>query len=248
MTTMDNLEIYPDAAALARAAAEQIVTLAAEAILARGRFSIGLSGGSTPRALYTLLAGPEFAGRVDWTKIHIFWGDERTVPPDHPDSNYRMAREAWLDHVAIPAAQIHRMHGESDPDQAAQDYEAVLRTYFGEAAGPRFDLLLLGMGDDGHTASLFPGTAALHENTRWVIPNYVEKLTTWRLTLTPPALNAAVEVRFLVAGESKAAVLRDVLHGAEHYPSQIVRPRDGRLIWMVDTAAASLLKSGPHGN
>jgi 6-phosphogluconolactonase len=239
---MENVEVYPDAAALARAAAESVIALAAEAITARGRFSIGLSGGSTPRALYTLLAAPEFAARVDWPNVHVFWGDERCVPPDHPDSNALMAREAWLNHVAIPASQIHRMRGESDPDQAAADYEQVLRAYF--AQGPRFDLLLLGMGDDGHTASLFPSTAALHETSRWVAPNYVEKLNTWRITLTPPAINSAANVRFLIAGESKAAVLRDVLRGPyqpEQYPSQLVRPASGRLVWMVDTAASALL-------
>lgn len=241
---MENIEIYPDVASLARAAAEAVVKLAAEAITARGRFSIGLSGGSTPRTLYALLASTPFAGRIDWANVHIFWGDERCVPPNHPDSNTRMARETWLDHVTIPASQVHRMRGELDPGPAAEEYEQLLRTFFTQAAGPRFDLLLLGMGDDGHTASLFPGTPALHENIRWTVANYVEKLKAWRITLTPPAINAAAHVRFLAAGESKAAVLHDVLRGPylpEKYPSQLIRPTSGHLVWMVDTAASSLL-------
>jgi 6-phosphogluconolactonase len=247
---MSDVQIYPDSAALARAAAERIVSLAGDAIGVRGRFSMGLSGGSTPRALYTLLASKEVAPRIDWAQVHVFWGDERCVPPDDSESNYRMARETLLDHVPLSESNVHRMRGEIDPGQAAADYEQVLRSFFRRSAGPknlaqpRFDLLLLGMGDDGHTASLFPGTAALHERTRWVVENHVEKLDAWRITLTAPVINAAATVIFLVSGEAKAATLRAVLkgpHQPEKYPSQLVRPEHGDLIWMVDTGAAALL-------
>jgi len=235
--------VFPDLNSLVASAAEQVVTLAGAAIAARGRFAIGLSGGSTPRPLYELLASPAFASRIDWTNVHVFWGDERCVPPDHPDSNYRMARETLLDHVPLPPDNIHRLAGELDPATAAADYEAHLRAFFagdGEA-GPRFDLLLLGMGDDAHTASLFPGTAALGETERWVAANYVEKLDAWRLTLTPPALNAAAEIMVLVSGASKADAFHAVLSGPtdpDKYPAQVLNPNNGRLRWLVDSEAA----------
>jgi len=235
--------VFPDLNSLVASAAEQVVTLAGAAIAARGRFAIGLSGGSTPRPLYELLASPAFASRIDWPNVHVFWGDERCVPPDHPDSNYRMARETLLDHVPLPPDNIHRLAGELDPATAAADYEAHLRAFFagdGEA-GPRFDLLLLGMGDDAHTASLFPGTAALGETERWVAANYVEKLDAWRLTLTPPALNAAAEIMVLVSGASKADAFHAVLSGPtdpDKYPAQVLNPNNGRLRWLVDSEAA----------
>lgn len=235
--------VFPDLNSLVASAAEQVVTLAGAAIAARGRFAIGLSGGSTPCPLYELLASPAFASRIDWTNVHVFWGDERCVPPDHPDSNYRMARETLLDHVPLPPDNIHRLAGELDPATAAADYEAHLRAFFagdGEA-GPRFDLLLLGMGDDAHTASLFPGTAALGETERWAAANYVEKLDAWRLTLTPPALNAAAEIMVLVSGASKADAFHAVLSGPtdiNRYPAQVLNPNNGRLRWLVDSEAA----------
>jgi 6-phosphogluconolactonase len=243
---MNHIEIYRDQAALARATAERVVSLAAEAITARGQFSVGLSGGSTPRGLFSLLATDEFAARMEWAQVHVFWGDERCVPPDHPDSNYRMAREALLDHVPLTEENICRMRGEIEPEQAAAEYEQVLRVFFAreDPPLPRFDLLLQGMGDDGHTASLFPGTRALYEQTRWVLENYVPELAMWRITLTPVAINAASNVIFLVAGRSKAEPLHAVLRGAyqpEKYPSQLIQPVDGQLAWMVDEAAAALL-------
>ncbi|MBI5957627.1 MAG: 6-phosphogluconolactonase [Chloroflexi bacterium] len=244
---MAEISVYPDPAALTRRAAEMITALAAEIVPVQGRFSMGLSGGSTPRALFTLLASDDYAQRIPWSGVHVFWGDERCVPPDHTESNYRMAREALLDHVPIPAENIHRVRAELSPAEAAQDYEQTLRSFFAaesDQTPPRFDLLLLGMGDDGHTASLFPHTAALHEHTRWVIENRVEKLNTWRITLTVSAINAAAQVLFLVIGSSKATVLRDVLHGPYqpgHYPSQRIGPINGRLIWLLDAAAAALL-------
>jgi 6-phosphogluconolactonase len=237
--------IYPDQAALSRAAAERIVQLAAGLIATQGQFSISLSGGSTPRLLFELLATGEFSSRLDWAKVHVFWGDERTVPPDHVDSNYRMARETLLDHVDLPERNINRIQGEIKPEQAAAEYEQVLRVFFGQdARWPRFDLLLLGMGNDGHTASLFPHTDALYEKTRWVRANYVPKLEDWRITLTVPAINAAAQVWFLVAGEGKARTLRSVLHGSHQpmtFPAQMIQPDNGELIWWLDEAAAALL-------
>jgi 6-phosphogluconolactonase len=247
---MSDIQVFPDAAALARAAAERIVSLATEAIGARGQFSIGLSGGSTPRALYTLLSSDEVGPRIDWEHVHVFWGDERCVPPDHGESNYRMAREALLDHVPLPESHVHRIRGEIDPARAAADYEQVLHAFFRQPVGradlpqPRFDLLLLGLGDDGHTASLFPGSAALREQSRWVVENQVERLGTWRITLTSAAINAAATVVFLISGKDKAATLSVVLKGPrqpEKYPSQSIQPTLGDLIWMADAAAAAQL-------
>jgi 6-phosphogluconolactonase len=254
---MVEIRTYPDAASLAWAAAEHFVTLAVEAIAARGQFAVALSGGSTPRATYALLASDEFAARVDWSRVHVFWGDERCVPPDHPDSNYQMAREALLDHVPLPARNVHRIRGEINPKEAAADYEHMLRSFFarnprGKVARddepiPRFDLVLLGMGEDGHTASLFPATAALHEQTRWVVAYYVDKLSAWRVTLTPVAINAAAHVTFVVFGAAKAERLREVLakpYQPDALPAQIVRPANGHLLWLADAGAAVHLEEG----
>jgi 6-phosphogluconolactonase len=242
------VQVYPDAASLTRAAAEHFVARAAEAVTARGRFTVALSGGSTPRSTYTLLASDEFAPRVDWPRVHAFWGDERCVPPDDPDSNYRTAHEVLLRHVPIPAGNVHRIQGELEPEPAAREYERALLTMFGSSPGgspPRFDLVLLGMGDDGHTASLFPGTAAIHEGKRWVVAHYVDKLSVWRVTLTPAVINAAAHVTFLVSGAAKARRLREVLIGPfqpDRLPPQIVQPADGRLLWLLDAAAAAHLE------
>jgi 6-phosphogluconolactonase len=231
---------------LARAAAEDAVRLAGEAVAARGRFTFVLSGGSTPRSLFTLLADPQesFRDRIAWSAVHVFWGDERCVPPDHPESNYRMARESLLDHVPIPAANVHRIAAEN-PDAAAAaalyDNELALFFALAERELPRFDLVLLGLGPDGHTASLFPGNAAVHETERRVIAPFVEKFNTHRITLTAPVLNHAAVVIFLVSGAEKAAALAAVVEGARQvdlYPAQIIQPDDGVLVWLVDDAAA----------
>jgi 6-phosphogluconolactonase len=230
-------------------AAALFIQLADQRISSAGRFAVALSGGSTPRALYALLASDQFQPQVPWPQVHVFWGDERCVPPDHSESNYRMAREALLDAVPIPIQNIHRMPGEyADHTRAATEYEQTLKTFFEVPAGkvPRFDLILLGMGDDGHTASLFPGTAALAEQERWVTANYVEKLATHRLTLTVPVINHAANVVFLISGESKASVLREVLEGEyqpQRFPSQFIRPEGGRLLFILDRAAAKELRS-----
>jgi 6-phosphogluconolactonase len=232
------------------------VELAREAIADHGEFTLALAGGSTPRMLYALLATENYAPRIDWSRVQLFWGDERPVGPDHPDSNYHMTRQALLRHISIPVNNLHRIRGELDPMQAASTYERKLRDFF--AARPaqtvmiddspvvRLDMVLLGMGDDGHTASLFPHTRALHERQRWVAANYVEQQGSWRITTTPVLINAAHTVVFFVAGEIKAAVLRDVLHGPpqpETLPAQLVQPVSGRLHWMVDQTAASALEA-----
>jgi 6-phosphogluconolactonase len=242
-----DLEVFADGNALARAEAERIVTLASAAIAARGRFTIALSGGSTPRTLYSLLATPPFASRIDWSRVHVFWGDERCVPPDHPESNFRMTREALLDRVPIPQANVHRIAGEDDPEAAAGAYEHALRAFFEVPEGPperTFDLVLLGMGDDGHTASLFPGTAAVDETRRWVVPNHGRGM--WRITLTPIALDAADAITFLVAGATKADRLHDVLEEPPQsppLPAQLIHPTHGALTWMIDAAAATKLRA-----
>ena len=228
--------VLPDPAALAREATDRVVTLARSAIATGGRFTVALSGGSTPKALYEQLVSQP----IEWQHVHIFWGDERSVPPDHPESNYGMAQRALLAHIKIPAQNVHRLKGELDPTQAAQQYEAELRSVFG--AQPRFDLILLGMGTEGHTASLFPGTPALHEQQRWVMAQYIDKLQTNRLTLTPLIINQAATVIFLIAGRDKAATLQAVWHGPhdpDRFPAQIVTPTTGRVMWLVDQAAAA---------
>lgn len=233
---------------LFQAAAEEVIRSATDAVAQRGRFTIALSGGSTPRNLYTLIAA-NASTTLPWDQMFFFWGDERHVPPDSPDSNYRMAKEALLSKVPIPAANIFPIPAENpDASAAAETYEQTLQKFFAVAPGefPRFDLILLGMGPDGHTASLFPETAALQEKSRLVVANWVEKLGSSRITFTLPLLNAARCVAFLVSGADKAAALHEVLEGnapAEKYPSRLVQPRDGKLIWFVDRAAASGLST-----
>jgi 6-phosphogluconolactonase len=247
---MKTVEVVPDSDALAGAAAEKFVVEAERAIGTRGRFAVALSGGSTPRAMYTLLAGDDVGRRVDWPRVHLFFGDERCVPPDDPESNYGMARESLIDHVPLPSANVERMHGEDEPGTAASAYEGELRAFFGSSSPPRFDLVLLGMGDNGHTASLFPGLPPIHEEVRWVVASYVEEVAAWRLTLTPVAINAAAEVTFLVSGAGKAAMLQRVLEGPyqpDLLPAQVINPREGQLRWLVDRAAGAQLTSIASG-
>jgi len=233
------IQTYPTPDDLARAATELFVTLAQESIRDHGHFSVALAGGSTPRAMYQNLATIEFAQQVNWERVHVFWGDERCVPPDSEDSNYRMAHDAFLKVVAIPSENIHRIHGEAKPHQAAQDYQTAMRKFF--APKPtRFDLIFLGMGDDGHTASICPGTPAVHEDEKLVMAQYVEKLGSWRITFTPALINAAANVAFLVSGEKKAYRLRQVIVGRyqpNELPAQIIRPAVGKLRWLLDEAA-----------
>ncbi len=241
---MAEIRIFKNSEELARSAAELFIELAAAAIEQRGRFAVALAGGSTPRALYERLAERPFAKRVDWTRVHIFWGDERSVPPGHPDSNYWLAHETWLKHLAISPQNIHRICGELKPQEAADRYQSELSNFFSNKQWPDFDLVLLGMGEDGHTASLFPHTAALDEKSRWVTANYVEKLRSWRVTLTPGAINGAKHIAFLVSGRGKKERAHLVIRGKHQphdLPAQLVRPVSGQLFWLLDAEAAALL-------
>lgn len=246
---MANVLIFPDPQRLAQAAAEEFIQIAETAVKKRGVFTVALSGGTTPQMLYQLLATEPFSERVDWSRTQVFWGDERCVPPDNDESNYLKADLALLSHIPLPAENIHRVQAELPPEQAAENYEETLLKFFSslqdeaERTRAQFDLLLLGMGDDGHTASLFPGTPAIHEQTRWVAAQYIDKLAAWRVTLTPAILNHAANVIFLVAGEAKSYALQKVIYGSyqpDRFPAQIIQPVQGNLRWMVDEAAASL--------
>jgi 6-phosphogluconolactonase len=231
-------------AAVMAAAADRVVRAAHTAIAKSGRFSIALSGGSTPKALYELLAEPRYAALVDWSKAHVFWGDERAVPPSSPDSNYRMANEALLRSVPIPENHVHRILAEDGVDKATLAYEAALRAFFENDAETTFDILLLGMGPDGHVASLFPGTEPVHESEHWVRPNVSPVPPNARVTLTPVVLNRAATVLMLVTGAEKAARLSEVLEGPSdpgRLPAQIIQPKSGEVRWLVDTEAASKL-------
>jgi len=248
---MPKIMIFPDTDSLSRGAADFIAESAVGAIAARGRFTVALCGGNTPKPVYARLATSEYRERLDWSKMHIFFGDERCVPPDDPQSNYLMARTALLDQVPLPQENIHRMQGEMEPEKAAVAYANDLQRNFGgdEAAGEPplngFDLILLGLGDNGHTASLFPGLAAVTEKKRWVMAQYVEVVGMWRLTLTPVVINAARQVAFLVSGANKAGVVHQVLEGPYQpvvLPAQIVRPHSGDLRWLLDAPAAAKLK------
>jgi 6-phosphogluconolactonase len=252
------IEIYTDASELAFAAAGRFAELAGKYVNENGVFTVALSGGSTPRAMYTLLAGEPYSSTVPWRSIHFFWGDERCVAPGHPDSNYRMARETLLSRVPAPPENVHRIPGEIEPPRAAADrYESDIvkalarfdKDYLsaGISVMPRLDLILLGMGADAHTASLFPGTDALRASGRIVVDNYVPKLSAHRITFTADAINNARNVAFIVAGADKAEALRQVIEGErrpEEYPSQMINARAGNLVWMVDEAAARLLTGG----
>lgn len=235
--------ICPGADDLCRQAAAEFVRLAKESQHDRGRFAVALSGGSTPRALYSLLAAPEYTEEIFWPQVHLFWGDERCVSPDHAESNYRMVRESLLSKIQIPGANVHRMAGEKEPHVAAAEYEEKLKDFFQLTAGafPRFDLIFLGMGEDGHTASLFPGSDALKEMKRLVVAPYVEKLNAYRLTLTLPVLNHGAAVLFLITGAGKAAVVKEILRDGSdpsRFPAAQIRPSDGRLVWLMTEEAA----------
>ncbi|MFY9268851.1 MAG: 6-phosphogluconolactonase [Candidatus Manganitrophaceae bacterium] len=233
---------------LGRQASVSFIRFAQEAVSLRGRFSVALAGGATPGTLYRSLASAAFSEEIPWKSVHLFWGDERAVPPDHPDSNYRMADEALISHVPIPSENVHRMPGErSDLQAAAMEYEEALRIFFkpSEERWPSFDLILLGIGSDGHTASLFPGSPVLRETVRWVAAPYVEKLKAARFTLTLPVLNHARRVIFLVAGKEKAPIMREVLSAnppLTDLPARLVQPRKGGRLFFLDQEAAGLIE------
>jgi 6-phosphogluconolactonase len=235
---------------LFHAAAEEVCRIGLLSQQVTGRFSLVLSGGSTPRRLYELLAEPPYRSQLDWSKVEFFWGDERAVAPDHPNSNFRMAREAMLDKLAVPPERIHRIAAENpNLDETAREYEIEIERVLGRIAGvgprpPHFNLFLLGMGEDGHTASLFPGTRALDETRRWVVAQDVPAVSGKRITMTPPLINAAHFIIFLVAGAAKADVLAAVLQGPRdphRYPAQLIHPLTGEVTWMVDRNASTSL-------
>lgn len=248
MASRPLLSVYDDQVAFREAAVDIVVDAARRSVAERGRFVIALAGGGTPRPIYQRLSAPEHANRIDWGRTHVVFGDERCVPPADEQSNFCMAREALLGRVPLPEANIHRMRGEADPAVAALEYEQALRRLFHQEQPPAVDLVLLGIGSDGHTASLFPGTAAVRERERLAVAQYVDKLASWRLTLTPILFDAAREVLFLVEGAGKADVLRAILEGPyqpDVLPAQRVQPAAGQVRWLLDRAAAAGLS--PEG-
>jgi 6-phosphogluconolactonase len=240
--SMPEIKVVPDPAALAAEGAERFVKAAREAIADSGRFAVALSGGHTPEAMFRLLAQEPYRPQVQWEKVQIFFGDERCVPPDSDQSNYRTARETLLSHVPIPGDNVYRIRGEIDPNEAAIEYGQMLKEKFGDGG---LDLVLLGMGPDGHTASLFPDTEALHETKHRAVANFVPKLNAWRVTLSAPFINRARRVLFLVAGADKAQRVAEVIEGPRdpgRLPSQLIRPVAGELAWVLDAQAAGMAR------
>jgi 6-phosphogluconolactonase len=247
-TPGERVRVFQDLEALSRAAAEFLIDLAKRCVASRGRFAVALSGGATPRRLYALLGTAPYCENVEWGRVHVFWADERCVPGDHPESNFKLAADAFLSRVALPKENIHRIKGEEGPGRAAQDYERELRLFFGPASFPVFDLIILGAGEDGHTASLFPGSDSLKERTRLALPVSLEPPKLDRVTLTLPVLDHAAEVLFLVAGRAKAGVVHAIVEKGNPmvYPAGLVRTAQGGLTWFVDRQAASLLRNRAH--
>ena len=243
MENRGELQVYRDPQALAQAVADLFITIGNLAMADRGAFRVALSGGNTPRDAYELLGSEPFKEEISWSDVFIYFGDERCVPPDDEQSNYRMAKRSFLDAVGIPRANVHRIAGEKDPGHAANEYASLLRADLGDT--PHFDLFLLGLGPDGHTASLFPGTPPDLEQGSLVRAVYAESQLAWRVTMTPKVINLSRTVAFTVQGQEKAAILAAVYDGPidpVKYPAQIVRPVAGRLIWIVDDLAAGMLK------
>ncbi len=238
------LEVAADRAALNVKAAELFRDAAKAAIAARGKFTVALSGGSTPKSLYALLAMPEWNKQIDWTRVHFYWGDERCVPITHPDSNFAMVDRELLSKIAASPENVHRFPVElEEPEKIAAKYEEEIKRNFNETAMPRFDLILLGLGENGHTASLFPHCPALHETKRLVVADWVQEVNSHRLTFTAPLINAGRQLVFLVSGAGKAQVLQDVLNGPrqpEQLPAQLIKPAGGTLTWLADKDAARL--------
>jgi 6-phosphogluconolactonase len=239
-----NILVFDTPEQVAQAAAERFVDYSIASISDHDLFAVALAGGSTPRRAYELLATDESKSRINWPRVHLFFGDERSVPPDDPQSNYRMVNEALISRVAIPAENVHRIIGEAAPTESAASYEAELKDFFGVIVWPRFDLVWLGMGEDGHTASLFPGSDALQEETRWVVATRHAQTRQDRITLTLPVINHAARVTFMVTGKDKGATLARVLRSEsvdEELPARKIRPVNGLLEWLVDRAAASAI-------
>jgi len=240
---MVEVKIFKDLTELAEAVAGEFIRIGNQAISEKGRFSTALAGGSTPRKAYQLVT-ESHGDNLDWSQVHFFWGDERCVPPDRPESNYKMAYDTLLKYVSVPESNINRMKGELEPHQAAEKYQKNLHAFFKDSPG--FDLVLLGMGSDGHTASLFPGTGAVFEKHHWVRAYFIPKIDAWRITLTPAIINQSEHVIFMVSGARKASSLKEVLESPqqpERFPAQIIQPEKGTLTWMIDEEAAKMLRS-----
>jgi len=239
------VHVLRDLEAISHKAANIFVSLFESSAAAQGKFTVALAGGSTPKRLYALLSSRRFRHKVDWPHVHFFWGDERCVPKEDPESNFKSAYDLLLSKVPVPAENIHRMKGEKDPAQGARDYEEDLRKFFGTRGWPALDLIILGMGEDGHTASLFPASKSLAEKLRLVVPIYMKKHKIHRITLTLPVLNHAAQILFLVAGHAKADVLQKVLQGGrekERYPAGLIHPGPAHILWLIDRETARKLK------
>jgi 6-phosphogluconolactonase len=244
------IQVCNDSEALSEAVARLFVKQSRHAVQVQNRFSVALAGGHTPERTYQILSRPPFHDQVPWAKVHVFWGDERCVPPDDPHSNAHMAHQALLDHVPIPPDQVHPIRRVQNPQQAAEEYECLLRDFFASRS-PRIDLVLLGLGENGHTASIFPGTPAVDEQEHWVIAAFVAEQAMWRITMTPLLINQAAKVIFLVAGTAKARVLQRVLDGPfepNNLPAQLIQPVNGSLDWIVDEEAYQALIETKGGN
>jgi 6-phosphogluconolactonase len=240
----ERVQVLPDLEAISWRAADLFVSLSRKSIHSKKRFAVALSGGSTPKRLYALLGSDLYRDQVDWQSIHFFWADERCVPKEHEESNFKMAFEALLSKVPVPAPNLHRIKGEEGPEKGAKDYEEELRDFFGRAGVPVFDLMILGMGEDGHTASLFPGSPSLFETEGLAVPVPMEKSRADRITLTLPVLNNALQILFLVAGPSKADVLGEIFaeNKREQYPAGRIHPVHGNLQWFIDQEASGRLE------
>ena len=240
--SFDPIKIYPTKAALIEATAHRIANIAAATLAHNDTFSIALSGGSTPKPVYERLA-TEYGKALDWSRIHLFFGDERAVAPDDEQSNFAMVKKVLIEPLKLPDENVHRMRGEDEPEAAAEAYEAEIQAHFGETPNQLFDLNLLGMGDDGHTASLFPNTAAIHEDKKWVVAHHVDKVDMWRITLTPPSILRSSNIMFLISGTNKADALYEVMNGDENpneYPAQVIaRSTHEHIVWMLDVDAAA---------
>ncbi len=238
-----SVQVVPDIDALSREAANIFISAAKGSIALQDRFTVAISGGSTPLRLFTLLGSKTYADKVDWSRVHFLWVDERCVPKEHKDSNFRGAWDSLLSQIPIPDSNIHRIKGEESPDNGALEYEDDLRGFFGAGRVPEFDLIFLGMGEDGHTASLFPGSDLLKESNRLAVPVYVEKLKSWRVTLALPVLNNAHSVVFLVTGKNKADVLKEIIENKSvKYPAGLIKPIRGSLTWLIDEDAAGKIR------
>lgn len=238
-----NIHVYPNKEKLVTATAEYVADSIEKAIQKSGLCNVALSGGNTPGGVYSMLAASPYRDRVDWSRLHLFWGDERMVPPEHQDSNFRMVQETLLNHVKIPGDNIHRIRGESEPPKAAEEYAALLHDHF-KTDLPEFDIILLGLGEDGHTASIFPETDAVEECERHAVAVYVSRLNSWRVTLTLPVINAAREILFLVSGKSKSEIIQRIMsikQPAKELPATMVNPQNGELHWMLDSEAMVLI-------